>query len=161
MNTWRKQNNKNLNKKESRGSTIKTKQNRTGKNGMLILCHWKISLLETVLLRYLPGFISQCLWKLLIKQQIYMYMGGQYFEEQNSLLHDSNDSISLQCGWYWGPLNWDKAEAILAAKPSGSFLVRDSSDDRYILSLSFRSQGKTHHTRIEHYKGEWLLLYFR
>jgi len=41
----------------------------------------------------------------------------------------------------------------LTDKPDGSFLVRDSSDDRYILSISFRSQGVTHHTRIEHYKG--------
>ena len=33
--------------------------------------------------------------------------------------------------------------------------MRDSSDDRYILSLSFRSQQMTHHTRIEHYQGKW------
>ena len=60
----------------------------------------------------------------------------------------------MQVGWYWGPLSWDEAEAKLATKPDGSFVVRDSSDDRYILSLSFRSQHTTHHTRIEHYKGE-------
>ena len=59
----------------------------------------------------------------------------------------------LQSGWYWGPLSWDEANRMLGSKPDGSFLVRDSSDDRYILSLSFRSQGKTHHTRIQHYKG--------
>ncbi|ELT87941.1 hypothetical protein CAPTEDRAFT_136251, partial [Capitella teleta] len=57
------------------------------------------------------------------------------------------------CGWYWGPMSWDDAESKLSNKPDGSFLVRDSSDDRYILSLSFRSQSSTHHTRIEHYKG--------
>lgn len=62
--------------------------------------------------------------------------------------------LMFQCGWYWGPLSWDGAEARLDKKPDGSFLVRDSSDDRYILSISFRSQGTTHHTRIEHYKGE-------
>ena len=61
--------------------------------------------------------------------------------------------VFLQVGWYWGPLSWDEAEAKLATKPDGSFIVRDSSDDRYILSLSFRSQQSTHHTRIEHYKG--------
>ncbi|CAJ0951709.1 unnamed protein product [Ranitomeya imitator] len=58
-----------------------------------------------------------------------------------------------KCGWYWGPMNWEDAEMKLKAKPDGSFLVRDSSDPRYILSLSFRSQGITHHTRMEHYRA--------
>ncbi|XP_077997549.1 uncharacterized protein LOC144450730 [Glandiceps talaboti] len=58
-----------------------------------------------------------------------------------------------ECGWYWGPMNWDDAEAKLADTPDGAFLVRDSSNERYILSLSFRSQGTTHHTRIEHSQG--------
>ncbi|XP_046690236.1 suppressor of cytokine signaling 7-like [Silurus meridionalis] len=58
-----------------------------------------------------------------------------------------------KCGWYWGPMNWEDAEMKLKGKADGSFLVRDSSDPRYILSLSFRSQGVTHHTRMEHYRG--------
>nr|XP_054402474.1 suppressor of cytokine signaling 7 isoform X4 [Pongo abelii] len=63
-----------------------------------------------------------------------------------------------KCGWYWGPMNWEDAEMKLKGKPDGSFLVRDSSDPRYILSLSFRSQGITHHTRMEHYRDEVSLL---
>ncbi|KAH1174431.1 suppressor of cytokine signaling 7 [Mauremys mutica] len=62
-----------------------------------------------------------------------------------------------KCGWYWGPMNWEDAEMKLKGKPDGSFLVRDSSDPRYILSLSFRSQGITHHTRMEHYRGTFSL----
>ncbi|XP_072298913.1 suppressor of cytokine signaling 7-like [Eucyclogobius newberryi] len=62
-----------------------------------------------------------------------------------------------KCGWYWGPMNWEDAEAKLKEKPDGSFLVRDSSDPRYILSLSFRSQNVTHHTRMEHYRGTFSL----
>nr|QZU26552.1 suppressor of cytokine siganaling 7 [Trachinotus ovatus] len=73
----------------------------------------------------------------------------------------SNFTASLRelekCGWYWGPMNWEDAEMKLKGKPDGSFLVRDSSDPRYIPSLSFRSQGVTHHTRMEHYRGTFSL----
>jgi len=56
-------------------------------------------------------------------------------------------------GWYWGPVTRAEAEDRLAGQPDGAFLLRDSSDDRYLLSLSFRSDGRTLHTRIEHCNG--------
>lgn len=60
----------------------------------------------------------------------------------------------LAChGWYWGPMTRVEAEEKLAGCNDGTFLVRDSSDERYLLSLSFRSQGKTLHTRIEYSNG--------
>ncbi|VDK33580.1 unnamed protein product [Dibothriocephalus latus] len=53
-------------------------------------------------------------------------------------------------GWYWGPLTIDEAERLLMNRQDGSFLVRDSGHELYILSLSFRAQNRIYHTRIEH-----------
>ena len=66
--------------------------------------------------------------------------------------------MCVQCGWYWGAIGWEEAEKQLASESDGSFLLRDSSDDRYLFSLSFRAFSTTHHTRIEHYKGRLSLL---
>lgn len=60
-----------------------------------------------------------------------------------------------KCGWYWGPLSSKEAEVKLHGKEDGTFLVRDSNDNRYLLSLSFRSEGRTLHTRIEFCKGKF------
>lgn len=58
-------------------------------------------------------------------------------------------------GWYWGPLSFQDAQFLLAKRPDGSFLVRDSGHDTHILSLSFRVRGETYHTRIEHNQGRF------
>ena len=60
-----------------------------------------------------------------------------------------------QHGWYWGPITRQEAEEILCGQTDGTFLVRDSSNDRYLLSVSFRSQGRTLHTRIEYGNGNF------
>ncbi|EAT41416.1 AAEL006949-PA [Aedes aegypti] len=57
------------------------------------------------------------------------------------------------CGWYWGPISSEGAEKILSNEPDGSFLVRDSSDDHYIFSLTFKLNGSVRHVRIDQDQG--------
>ncbi|XP_055614810.1 uncharacterized protein LOC129761119 isoform X2 [Toxorhynchites rutilus septentrionalis] len=56
-------------------------------------------------------------------------------------------------GWYWGPISSEGAEKILSNEPDGSFLVRDSSDDHYIFSLTFKLNGFVRHVRIDQDQG--------
>lgn len=56
-------------------------------------------------------------------------------------------------GWYWGPLSSEAAEKVLSNEPDGSFIVRDSSDDHYIFSLSFKLNNCVRHVRIEQDQG--------
>ncbi|XP_069692519.1 uncharacterized protein Socs16D isoform X2 [Periplaneta americana] len=58
-------------------------------------------------------------------------------------------------GWYWGPISGEAAEKILSNEPDGSFIVRDSSDDHYIFSLTFKLNGCIRHVRIEHDQGNF------
>ncbi|XP_050295759.1 uncharacterized protein LOC126735718 [Anthonomus grandis grandis] len=58
-------------------------------------------------------------------------------------------------GWYWGPLSSEAAEKILSNEPDGSFIVRDSSDDHYIFSLTFKLNNSVRHVRIEHFQGNF------
>ncbi|XP_058814240.1 suppressor of cytokine signaling 6 [Topomyia yanbarensis] len=57
------------------------------------------------------------------------------------------------CGWYWGPISSEGAEKILSNETDGSFLVRDSSDDHYIFSLTFKLNGSVRHVRIDQDQG--------
>lgn len=58
-------------------------------------------------------------------------------------------------GWYWGPISSEAAEKVLSNEPDGSFLVRDSSDDHYIFSLTFKLNNCVRHVRIEHDQGNF------
>ena len=55
----------------------------------------------------------------------------------------------MNCTFYWGKIDRYEAEALLADKPEGSFLLRDSAQDDFVFSVSFRRYSRSLHARIE------------
>lgn len=53
------------------------------------------------------------------------------------------------CCYYWGKMDRYEAEKLLEGKPEGTFLLRDSAQDDYLFSVSFRKYGRSLHARIE------------
>ncbi|TRY54300.1 hypothetical protein DNTS_021280 [Danionella cerebrum] len=50
---------------------------------------------------------------------------------------------------YWGVLDRFEAEQLLEGQPEGTFLLRDSAQDEYLFSVSFRRYSRSLHARIE------------
>ncbi|XP_061924674.1 suppressor of cytokine signaling 4 [Entelurus aequoreus] len=50
---------------------------------------------------------------------------------------------------YWGVLNRFEAEELLEGQPEGTFLLRDSAQDEFLFSVSFRRYSRSLHARIE------------
>lgn len=53
------------------------------------------------------------------------------------------------CGFYWGKMDRYEAERLLENKPEGTFLLRDSAQEEYLFSVSFRRYGRSLHARVE------------
>merc|ERR1711860_66916 len=51
--------------------------------------------------------------------------------------------------FYWGKIDRYEAEALLNDAVDGSFLLRDSAQDDFIFSVSFRRYNRTLHARVE------------
>jgi len=55
----------------------------------------------------------------------------------------------IQCPFYFGKIDRYEAEALLVDKPEGSFLLRDSAQEDFVFSVSFRRYSRSLHARIE------------
>ena len=64
----------------------------------------------------------------------------------NYLIPKLKDIFS--CPFYWGKMDRYEAEALLANKPEGSFLLRDSAQENYVFSVSFRRYSRSLHARL-------------
>jgi len=72
-------------------------------------------------------------------------------KQQRSLLNELTKLV--RAGYYHGKLSRFEAEDKLINTQAGTFLIRDSFDTNYILSLSFRINEGVFHTRIEYRAG--------
>lgn len=55
----------------------------------------------------------------------------------------------INCSFYWGKMDRYEAERLLEGKPEGTFLLRDSAQEEYLFSVTFRKYGRSLHARIE------------
>ncbi|XP_031625215.1 probable serine/threonine-protein kinase DDB_G0282963 [Contarinia nasturtii] len=78
---------------------------------------------------------------------------GKKNDVQTTMDFAANIEKVKEYGWYWGPISSEAAEKILSNEPDGSFIVRDSSDDHYIFSLTFKLNNCVRHVRIEQDQG--------
>ncbi|XP_075152864.1 uncharacterized protein LOC142226645 [Haematobia irritans] len=51
--------------------------------------------------------------------------------------------------FYWGKMDRYEAERLLEDKPEGTFLLRDSAQEEFLFSVTFRKYGRSLHARIE------------
>lgn len=63
------------------------------------------------------------------------------------LVPDLLQITNLPC--YWGVMDRYEAETLLEGKPEGTFLLRDSAQEDYLFSVSFRRYCRSLHARIE------------
>ncbi|XP_065202519.1 suppressor of cytokine signaling 5-like [Planococcus citri] len=55
----------------------------------------------------------------------------------------------ISSSFYWGKMDRYEAERLLDNKPEGTFLLRDSAQEEYLFSVSFRKYERSLHARIE------------
>ncbi|XP_057320000.1 suppressor of cytokine signaling 4 [Microplitis mediator] len=59
------------------------------------------------------------------------------------------------CTFYWGKMDRYEAERLLDGKQEGTFLLRDSAQEEFLFSVSFRKYGKSLHARIEQWNHKF------
>lgn len=54
-----------------------------------------------------------------------------------------------ESGFYWGTISGKEANGLLSSEPAGTFLIRDSSDNRHFFTLSVKTASGTKNLRIQ------------
>lgn len=59
------------------------------------------------------------------------------------------------CSFYWGVMDRYEAERLLENRPEGTFLLRDSAQDDFLFSVSFRRYQRSLHARIDQWNHKF------
>ncbi|KAJ8678973.1 hypothetical protein QAD02_014760 [Eretmocerus hayati] len=59
------------------------------------------------------------------------------------------------CSFYWGKMDRYEAERLLEGKPEGTFLLRDSAQEEFLFSVSFRRLDRSLHARVEQWNHKF------
>jgi suppressor of cytokine signaling 7 len=78
-----------------------------------------------------------------------------YNNDPNDMACETPMKRLKKSGWYYGSISPSFSAKLLENEEDGSFLIRDSSSECYIFSMTFKLDGEVHHTRIEHSKGHF------
>ncbi|NXE57531.1 SOCS3 protein, partial [Casuarius casuarius] len=62
-----------------------------------------------------------------------------------------------ESGFYWSTVTGGEANLLLSAEPAGTFLIRDSSDQRHFFTLSVKTESGTKNLRIQCEGGSFSL----
>lgn len=78
--------------------------------------------------------------------------GAADLEHLSATLRDLSE-----CGWYYGPMSRRQSASLLQNSPVGLFLLRDSSDPRFLFSLSVQTALGPTSVRIHYSCGRFQL----
>lgn len=62
-----------------------------------------------------------------------------------------------RASFYWGPLTVKEAHDMLRDAPVGRFLIRDSQQNNYLFTLSYRAEAEPLSVRIKYKDSKWFL----
>lgn len=80
---------------------------------------------------------------------------GSNNDSDSSNSNDGRTKRLKKMGWYWGSISPEFASKLLENEQDGTFLIRDSSSECYIFSMTVKLSGQIHHVRIDHCKGQF------
>jgi len=87
-----------------------------------------------------------------LKQNLFSQFPIEEVNNNIPVGEEMNENLK-KMGWYWGSISPEYASKLLRDEQDGSFLIRDSSSECYVFSMTLKLDNEIHHTRIEHSNG--------